>query len=141
MLHGLPKVIQVVGESTGDELKTLMKDRVEIIEHGLNVMRLQYPDYARDLQARYLGQVALRIQETDYQEMYSNALISKEIFNDVEIEFSAKAGAANCRPSLDLGLDPEMLFVQVPFFADLPATRLTQIARLLNRRRRCLGKK
>ena len=43
----------------------------------------------------------------------------------------ARTDAIDSRPRLDLGLEPEKLVAKVPYFADLDAARIKEIANLL----------
>lgn len=138
---GLSKVVELVGESTGLKLKALLKHRLKATEQSLSMLRLQYPDYASQLQRQYLGRLALRLQEAHYREMLANRIISQDVFNDLESQLSRKAGELDRRPALDLGLTPEKLVTQVPFLSHLAEERVVEIARLLKPRLALPGEK
>ena len=141
MLHGLDKVTLLVGASAGEKIVGWTQERADAIEKELTVLKLQYPEYASQLQERYLGRVAVRLEESEYQMMFADSVISKEVLSDLERELEASAGKLLGRPSLDLGLQPEKLVKKVPYFSSLPPERIGQIARLLKPRLAIPGEK
>ncbi len=72
--------------------------------------------------------------------MLESSVISHEVFSDLGQGMSARATALDRRPPLDLGLDPGTLVAKVPYFADLPADQVAQIAALLKPRLALPGK-
>ena len=131
---GLPMVVSMVGEDTGERLSALLGERLTATERALNALRLQYPDYARLLQQRHLGLAALRLERADYDAMLDTEVISKEVFTDLERGLEAREREFETRPTLDLGLEPENLVRKVPFLAMLPDDRIAAIAKLLKPR-------
>lgn len=131
---GLPMVVSMVGEDTGERLGALLGERLTATERALNALRLQYPDYARLLQQRHLGLAALRLERADYDAMLDTEVISKEVYTDLERGLEAREREFETRPTLDLGLEPENLVRKVPFLAMLPDDRIAAIAKLLKPR-------
>jgi CPA1 family monovalent cation:H+ antiporter len=86
------------------------------------------------MQTRLLERVALRLEAADYKSMSDQAVISHEVYNDLQGGLDARNAALEVRPPLDLGLDPESLVRKVPYFADLDDTRIREIANLLRPR-------
>ena len=66
--------------------------------------------------------------------MLENSVINHEVFSNLRQGMSARAAALDRRPPLDLGLDPGTLVAKVPYFADLPADQIAEIAALLRPR-------
>ncbi|MFQ5955345.1 MAG: cation:proton antiporter, partial [Kiloniellales bacterium] len=132
--RGLPKVVSMVGEGTGRRLGTLLAGRLNATEQALSALRLQYPDYANLLQQRYLGRLALRLEQAEYDALLESEVISSEVFADLERELEARERQYERRPKLDLGLEPEKLVAKVPFLAVLRSDRIADIARLLKPR-------
>jgi len=141
MLHGLPKAIPLIGILAGEKIKGLIQERIDAVEKELTVLKLQYPEYASQLQERYLGRVAIRLEENEYQGMYEDSIISKEVLGNLEEELEISSGKLIGRPSLDIGLKPETLVKKVPYFSNLPPERIKQIARLLKSRLAIPGEK
>jgi len=134
MLEGLPKAIPLIGVLPGEKIKDVMQERIDAIEKELTVLKLQYPEYASQLQERYLGRVATRLEESEYQGMYKDSIISREVLGNLEVDLEVSSEKLIGRPLLDLGLKPENLIKKVPCFSNLPPERIKQIVRLLKSR-------
>lgn len=132
--QGIAMVAPLFGADATARLKEILEERAAASELQLAALRLQYPDYARMLQQRYLGRIALRLEESDYDELLASAVISAEVFDDLEHDVEARIHELDARPQLDLGLEPEKLVAKVPFFTALSEDRIAQIATLLQPR-------
>ncbi len=124
----------LLGDDASEQLVDQLQQRLEATRQALEALGQQYPDYARTLQKRYLARVALRLEEASYRRMLHDRVISQEVFNDLGRDLERRARILERRPPLDLGLKPDKLVARVPFFTDLPASRLDAIARLLKPR-------
>ena len=49
----------------------------------MKALEVQYPDYASQLQERYLLQVALRQEESDYTLLHDEAIIGTEVHGNL----------------------------------------------------------
>ncbi|MGV7221538.1 MAG: cation:proton antiporter [Nitrospinales bacterium] len=134
MLEGLPKAISLIGVLPGEKIMDVMQERIDAVETELTVLKLHYPEYASQLQERYLGRVATRLEESEYQELYNDSIISREVLGNLEVELETSSRKLLGRPSLDLDLKPEHLVKKVPCFSNLPPDRIKQIVRLLKSR-------
>ena len=132
--HVRDKIAPLFGAATGEALDAILKDRFAATDQQLEGLRLQYPEYADTLQIRLLERVALRLEAADYSAMVDQAVISHEVYSDLQGGLEARRAALETRPPLDLGLDPETLVQKVPYFADLDAARIAEIAGLLKPR-------
>ncbi len=132
--HNRRKITPLFGDQTGAALERLLEERIGATEQQIEALTLAYPDYARTLQSRLLERVAVRLESADYDAMLENSVISHEVFSDLRQGMSARAAALDRRPPLDLGLDPGTLVAKVPYFADLSADRVAEIAALLKPR-------
>jgi CPA1 family monovalent cation:H+ antiporter len=131
---GLPRVAELMSADTAKRLESELQDRSAAIEQALDVLRLQYPDYARTLQTRHLGRVGLRLEDAGYTRMLKEAIISKEVHAALDRELQSRAAEFESRPPLDLELDPAALVAKVPFLASLSPERIAEIAGLLKPR-------
>ncbi len=138
---GIQGISNLFGEKLGDTLSHVLKRRSSTLGKSVALFKLQYPEYAVELEKRYLSQVALRLEDHEFQEMLESYVISREVFNDLEKELDAKARKMEKRPKLDLGLNPEKLVSRVPFFTDLPPESIKQIVGLLRPRLALPGEK
>ncbi len=135
ILHeGIDKVLPLVGETAGKVLRELIEERVSNTERNLNSLVLQYPDYAEMLQMRYLERGALQLEANSYGQMFSDAVITPEVYKNLEATLEVKQRELDVTPRLDLGLEPINLVGKVPLFKDLDMRRLEAIAALLKPR-------
>ena len=134
-------ISQLLGEKTGGELTRLLETRLAVIEKALVMLKLQYPEYTRTLEKRFLSQVALRLESAEFQEMAQHYIISQEVFQDLCRELESSTRRISKRPKLDLGLKPEKLVARVPLFTDLQPNRIARIAQLLHPRLALPGEK
>ena len=92
------------------------------------------PYYSKTLQECHLQRIAIRLKETDYQAMYDQAIVSKEVLSSLEAALDKRARGIEDLPQLDLGLEPAQLIARVPFFENLDSKRIAEIAKLLKTR-------
>lgn len=77
---------------------------------------------------------ALRIEFSEYQSLIDDALISREVFNELLRDLDKRRYNANHRPPLDLRLTPREPVKRVPFFKDLYPVHIDSIVPLLKPR-------
>jgi len=128
---GLAKVGEVVGDNVRLQLKELLEQRLAITTRAFAALELQYPQYSRTLKECHLGRLAVRLEESNYRSMYDEAVISSEVFKNLEIELEERLRLLEAQPRLDLGLDAQQLVSRVPFFESLDDARIAEIAKLL----------
>ena len=129
--HAADKITALFGAKTGEALDELLEARLMATNQQLEGLRLQYPDYAENLQSRLLERVALRLEAANYGAMAGQAVISHEVYSNLTGALDERKRALDERPTLDLGLEPDKLVGKVPFFADLDEARINEIAALL----------
>lgn len=124
----------LLGEAVSKELGQLLDRRYELTWEALKALRLQFPEYARMVQASHLGRAALRLEEADYRRMLDEQVLSQDAFNHLVKDLDQRARELDRLPKLDLGLDPAKLIAKVDLFADLDEARIHEITRLLRPR-------
>ncbi|MBY4675034.1 cation:proton antiporter [Marinobacterium arenosum] len=132
--HCRDKMPALLSDSLAHQLDEMLDGRLGRTRQALDALRLQYPGYAETLQKRHLARVALRLEEANYRRMLNERMISQEVFNDLMRDLGKRSRTLDRQPRLDLGLQPARLVARVPFFADLGAQRIGEIARLLKPR-------
>lgn len=128
------RLAPLLGSATGETLAAILGARAAAIEQALEALRLQYPEYFAALQERYLGRVALRLEEDGYRTMFAESVVSQEIFNDLDRGVAQRWRMLDRRPALDIAMKPVDMIARVPLFAGLEQKRLAEIARLLKPR-------
>ena len=121
----------LVGDAAGDRVMALMRQRLDDVALNVAGIRLQYPDYVREVEKWNLTRIALRLEELDYKALADKALISQDIFDDLMGAVGTRAQALKERPKLDLSLSPDVLVRKVPFLAELSDDRLKAITAML----------
>jgi CPA1 family monovalent cation:H+ antiporter len=128
---GIEDIRALVGDTAADNLCEIMDQRIERTMSALTALRAQYPDYARELQERYLFQVALRQERSDYGRLHDEAVIGTEIYANLQGALETREAELGKRPKLDIGLDAETLVGRVPLFEGLSQDRIRAITSLL----------
>ena len=121
----------LVGDAAGDRVMALMRQRLDDVALNVAGIRLQYPDYVREVEKWNLTRIALRLEELDYKALADKALISQDIYDDLMGAVGTRAQALKERPKLDLSLSPDVLVRKVPFLAVLSDDRLKAITAML----------
>ena len=124
----------VLGARVAGILGEIVDQRLQATTAALDALRLQYPAYAEALQRRFLHQSALRLESAQYQALFQEGLIGRELYNNLQREVAIGRAEAAARPHLDLGLDTRELVRQVPLFESLGPADLEKICRLLRPR-------
>jgi CPA1 family monovalent cation:H+ antiporter len=124
----------MLGSEAAHSLSEVLRHRLAAIDDALAVLRLQYGDFTQTMQVRYLERAALRIENAEYRHLIDEAVISREVFNELNRDIDRRWRTASQRPPLDLRLSPKELLDRVPFFSGLDADFLDSIVPLLKPR-------
>jgi Na+:H+ antiporter len=124
----------VLGVRVAEILGEIIDQRLQATTTALDALRLQYPAYAEALQGHFLRHSGLRLESAQYQELFREGLIGRELYNNLQRWVASRRAEAAARPHLDLGLDTRELVRQFPLFETLAAADLDKISRLLRPR-------
>ena len=130
LADGSARMTAVLGDASSSRVFELLQERLDRTEQALAALKLQYPDYAADLQKRHLGHVALRVEHAEYKNLLDDSVISAEIYDNLNGQMNSREKELKRVPELDLGLEPEKLIANVPYFSELSPERISEIARL-----------
>ena len=128
------RLASLLGPATAETLAGILGGRLAAVDRALAALKLQYPDYARAMQAKYLGRIALRLEEASYRNLFAESAISQEVFHDLSRRVAGQWQEMRRRPPLDIAAPRRTMLERVPLFADLSPERLTSIATLLRPR-------
>jgi len=131
---GLDELQTLIDASVNQRLAELVDERIQKTETALNALRAQYPDYANKVQTRHLDKITLNQELSKYKELYNDAIISTEIFVNLEADLKTREHLASEEPELDLGLNRIDLVSAVPLFANVDGEKRQSIANLLRPR-------
>lgn len=109
------------------ELKEVLQQRLDGCDQALDALRLQYPDYERQLSERLMRRAGLRLEEDEYRLLRNEAVISHEVYNDLRRHISQRWRKLASRPRLDLGLATKDLVKRFPMFTELSEDGLREI--------------
>lgn len=121
------------GARIGDLVGKVLGRRARAVAGAAEALRRQYPDYAAQLEARFLRQSALRRELGRYRTMYEDGLIGREVYDDLRRNADDGQGAGP-RPRFDLGLDTRQLIGQLDLLSGLNARQLDRVQRLFRTR-------
>jgi len=124
----------MLGSSVEKALVEVLENRLSGSDTAIRAFELQYPGYAQLLRASYVGRAALRLEEAQYRQKRSEALISHEVYRTLSDDMRRRRIAITGRPPLDLGLELTGMIKKVPLFASMNDEQLKDIVRLLRPR-------
>ncbi|THD82243.1 cyclic nucleotide-binding domain-containing protein [Aliigemmobacter aestuarii] len=135
-LHGYidGKIRRIHGRRVADLLHELLKRREDETQSALEGLRLQYPGYAEEIERRFLRRTSLRLEEREYDVLYADGLIGKELHTTLKQELAESRKLAEVRPRLDLAVQKTELVRQFPLFADMDEDSRKKLARALRTR-------
>jgi len=128
------RIAPLLGARVAELLSEILMSRREATNTALEALRLQYPDYADELDRRFLQKTALRLEEDGYRALLEQNLIGAELHANLAQSVQDGRAEADRRPHLDMGMRTHDLTAQVPLFRDLPEARIQAIARLMRPR-------
>ncbi|HVV94081.1 MAG TPA: cation:proton antiporter [Hyphomicrobiales bacterium] len=122
VLAGLAEFVEdqvgaLLSARIAEVLKEVVAKRRDANDAALEALRLQYPDYAAELERRFLRRLALRHEEVAYDRLFAEALIGPELHRDLKVRIEEERREARKRPGLDLGLDTRTLLSRLPILA------------------------
>lgn len=121
----------MLGIAVTERLRTVLARRQAALDAALDGLKLQYPAYSHELQARYLSRAAMGREAIAYREMLEEEVIGEEIHNALQREVEERRQRIARPPRLDLGLGRDELVRRVPMFYRLPPQSLAAVAALL----------
>jgi CPA1 family monovalent cation:H+ antiporter len=128
--HFLP----VLGPTIAKILDDVIAERVTATAMAIDALRLQYPDYADDLEQRFLLQSGFELLSTRYRNLFEEGLISGELLATLEQE-QKEIQFRSVKPNpLDLGLRAKELIGSFKMFAGLKEPELDALVRLFRPR-------
>ena len=128
------KIRRIHGRRVSDLLHELLKRREDETQAALEGLRLQYPGYAEEIERRYLRRTSLRLEEREYDVLFADGIIGKELHTTLKQELAVKRRSVEARPPLDLAVQKTDLVQQFPLFMEMDDSGRQQLARSLRTR-------
>ena len=127
------QISRLFGEHIAITTREMIDRRQQAIEHALDALRRQYPDYLAELEVRFLTQSTLHHEMNRYQSLFEEGLISHELYNDLKRN-TLGTGPLVRRPHFDIGLDTHQLVKRLDLLASLDERQLEIVCGLLRPR-------
>jgi CPA1 family monovalent cation:H+ antiporter len=128
------RLTALLGEETAIEIRGLILERTRAIDEALTALRLQYPDFTRELQGRYLGRIARQMESDRYEEWKERAIVGGEVADALARDRDRRWADLDKPLRLDVALSATELLERVPLFAKLPPDKRASIAQLMKPR-------
>jgi monovalent cation:H+ antiporter, CPA1 family len=128
------RLAQLLGGEPAEVMGDLLEKRIADVEQQYDAFRLQYPDFAADLQRRYVLRRSLLREAEAYRTLHADGVINRDVAEDLTGDAITLERNLSRTPRMDLGLDRPALVARVPIFADLGAERQAKIAKVLRPR-------
>ncbi|MDM7255256.1 MAG: cation:proton antiporter [Paracoccus sp. (in: a-proteobacteria)] len=132
-LHGFidRRIRRIHGRRVAELLHEMLERRVEQVEQALEGMRLQFPDFAEELERRFIRRTALRLEEREYDALYDDGLIGAELHMSLREDLARRRANTEMRPHLDLAIQKQELVRRLPVFEGLDDKAIKPLARAL----------
>jgi len=121
----------LLGDRVADILNDILCIRQDETLQAIDALRLQYPDYADELENQFLRKVGVRLEEKAFDDAKGQMLIGTELHQDLLRDVERTRKACHKRPKLDLGLKTRELVSAHPLFAGLPRKRQKAIQKMM----------
>lgn len=124
----------MVGEDAAENLEALVGRRLEELREEIDVIRLQYPDYTRAMEAILLMRAGVRRERAQYDRLHDEGVIGIDLHRSLDRELDDRMRRLSTPPAVDLGLTAAALIDKVPLFAGLEPAQKAAVGRLLKGR-------
>jgi len=121
----------LLGKRIADLLREILHTRLTATTKALDVLRLQYPEYADALERQFLRQLARREELNHYDTLRAEGLLSPEVHESLRRTVIGSTRGAEGSPRLDLRLKTRDLIEQCPLFLGLPPGSIDKVCRLM----------
>ncbi|QEX19638.1 sodium/hydrogen exchanger family protein [Hypericibacter terrae] len=128
------RVRPVVGEGAAAAAGAVLQRRREGVAKALGALRLQYPDYAHQLEELYVSRLALRSIEDGYIAMQKESVLSEEVYDNLIRGLNQRRRRAFRQLRLDIAMAPETLLQRVRLFQGLSNDGRRRVAKLMRPR-------
>lgn len=132
-LHGYidGKIRRIHGRRVADLLHELLRRREEGTDNALEGLRLQYPAFAEEMERRFIRRASLRLETREYETLFSDGLISRELYVTLLARLSKQRVEVEARPHLDFALQKDAFLRSFPLFEGMSESQRRQLARAL----------
>lgn len=126
------KLRTLLGAQVTNDLKAIVRKRIDSCREALAALEAQYPDYALSLERRFLNSAGLRFEEQEYRTLFEESVVNQEVHGDLQAAVQDAWGTLGRRPPLDLGLSAEALARRFDLFMDLDDATMNEVVATLS---------
>lgn len=124
------RLTPLFGQRIGELIGEMLETRVEATLRAVDALRLQYPEYARALERRFVWQRAERFELAEYDMLRREGLLSGDLHDDLRRGGRQARRLAEPRPRLDLGLKIPEMVSRLELLQGLDAHQIDEVCRL-----------
>lgn len=124
------RLTPLFGARIAELVDEILAARMGATQRAVDALRLQYPDYARALEGRFVWQRAERFELEQYDLLRQEGLLSRDLYDDLRRGAHHARRAAEKRPRLDLGLKIPEMVSRLELLQGLDPKQLKQVCRL-----------
>ncbi len=125
------KIRRIHGRRVADLLHELLRRREEETDNAVEGLRLEYPGYAEEMERRFIRRASLRLEEREYDTLFSDGLISRELHATLRNRLSDRRSKVEARPALDFALQKDAFLRSFPLFEGMRDDQRRKLARAL----------
>jgi CPA1 family monovalent cation:H+ antiporter len=124
------RVLPLAGPG-GKAVQAALAHRSAATLRALEAIRLQYPDYAAEVEARLVRGVGRAMLASEMAAVVDQGIVNADVGRDLGRAIDENRTADEAQPRIDLELDATGLIGRTPLFADLDPAEREQLARSL----------
>ncbi|EHH68494.1 cation:proton antiporter [Gluconobacter morbifer] len=116
-----PRITEIVSEVLGRQRK--------LLDDALETLRLHYAGYSEALESRILRQIALRLEDEEYDALESDSLISEELHRELHRDIERRRSRLDAPLRFNLKSGIEQRLRAFPAFNGLPDSAIRKLSR------------
>lgn len=129
-LHIGGTLAEILGDAAAETCQALVQGRLQRVEKLLDAIRLQYPAFWQQITRRHLNRISYRIEYEFYRKLDRDGLLSPQLWQALRRRAINAHNTENPLPTLDLGLDVNMMIKRIGFFDHLDERRINRLVPL-----------
>lgn len=126
------RIRRIHGRRVTEILHDVLDTREEKVTALLEGFHLQFPGYTDEIERRWIRQIALRLEEKQYDTLLGDNLVSSEMHKTLSERISMERAALKRRPKLDIRQQKVDLLKGLPILKDYGEATILKLAKALH---------
>jgi CPA1 family monovalent cation:H+ antiporter len=126
------RIRRIHGKRVTEILHEIISKREERVATLLDGLHIQFPDYAGQIESRWIRGMAWRLEEQQYEALLADNLIPAELYKSLVAKIAASRKAEKRRPRLDMGAQKDVLLRGLNILSDADPKSISKLARSLH---------